>query len=103
MVRSLSLPLFLRLLLLLSGAGGVRLGGGGYEEWRLGTATYVKEFQPHPLNDGMRPLAFSESIVYNRSSSRDVESGWEKNPQCQLVSCSSSLSPSAVLTFLAFL
>jgi hypothetical protein len=50
-----SLPLFL-LLLLLSAAsfgGGVRLGNGGYEDWRLGTATYVKEFQSHPLNDGM--------------------------------------------------
>jgi hypothetical protein len=54
-----SLPLFL--LLLLSGAGfcgGVRLGSGGYEDWRLGTATYVKEFQPHPLNDGTRLLRF---------------------------------------------
>ena len=51
-----SLPLFLLLLLLLSAAsfgGGVRLGNGGYEDWRLGTATYVKEFQSHPLNDGM--------------------------------------------------
>jgi hypothetical protein len=50
-----SLPLFF-LLLLLSAAsfgGGVRLGDGGYEDWRLGTATYVKEFQSHPLNDGM--------------------------------------------------
>lgn len=54
-----SLPLLL--LLLLSGAGfggGVRLGGGGYEDWRLGTATYVKESQPHPLNDGTRLLRF---------------------------------------------
>jgi hypothetical protein len=51
-----SLPLLLLLLLLLFGAGfssGMRLGNGGYEEWRLGTATYIKEFQPHPLNDGM--------------------------------------------------
>lgn len=51
-----SMPLSSLLLLLLSAAsfgGGVRLGDGGYEDWRLGTATYVKEFQSHPLNDGM--------------------------------------------------
>jgi hypothetical protein len=48
-----SLPLFL---LLLYGAGlssAIRLGNGGYEEWRMGTATYIKGFQLHPLNDGM--------------------------------------------------
>ena len=59
-----SLPLLL-LLLLLAGAGfggGVRLGGGGYEDWRLGTATYVKEFQPHPLNDGTRLLRFLTTV-----------------------------------------
>ena len=59
-----SLPLLL-LLLLLTGAGfggGVRLGGGGYEDWRLGTATYVKEFQPHPLNDGTRLLRFLTTV-----------------------------------------
>lgn len=53
-----SLPLlFFLLLLLISGVrfgGSVRLGNGGYEEWRLGTATYIKESQGHPLNDGMR-------------------------------------------------
>jgi hypothetical protein len=56
MVSSLPLSSLLLLLLLLSAAsfgGGVRLGDGGYEDWRLGTATYVKEFQSHPLNDGM--------------------------------------------------
>lgn len=64
MVRSL--PLFLLLLLLLSGAGiggGVRLGNGGYEDWRLGTATYVKEFQSHPLNDGTRLLRFLSIVT----------------------------------------
>jgi hypothetical protein len=54
-----SLLLLLLLPLLVSGVrvgGGVRLGGngGGYEDWRLGTATYIKESQGHPLNDGMR-------------------------------------------------
>jgi hypothetical protein len=49
-----SLPLFLLLLLSAASFGdGVRLGNGGYEDWRLGTATYVKESQSHPLNDGM--------------------------------------------------
>jgi hypothetical protein len=70
MVRSL--PLFVLLLLLLSGAGfggGVRLGNGGYEDWRLGTATYVKESQSHPLNDGTRFFAFPCHIVI-------VAEGW---------------------------
>lgn len=63
MVSSLPLSSLLLLLLLLSAAsfgGGVRLGDGGYEDWRLGTATYVKEFQSHPLNDGMCPLPFQQ-------------------------------------------
>jgi hypothetical protein len=57
-----SLPL---LLLLLFGSGfssGMRLGNGGYEEWRLGTATYIKEFLPHPLNDGMYVCVFSLAV-----------------------------------------
>jgi hypothetical protein len=59
MMSSLLLLLFL-LPLLVSGVrfgGGARLGGNGdYEDWRLGTATYIKESQGHPLNDGMRPV-----------------------------------------------
>ena len=71
-----SLPLLL-LLLLLAGAGfggGVRLGGGGYEDWRLGTATYVKEFQPHPLNDGTRLLRFLATVIVVASSGKPAVS-----------------------------
>nr|ACR38690.1 unknown [Zea mays] len=67
MVSSLPLSSLLLLLLLLSAAsfgGGVRLGDGGYEDWRLGTATYVKEFQSHPLNDGGGACGYGDLDIF---------------------------------------
>lgn len=68
----------LLLSLLVSGVGvggGVRLAGnGGYEDWRLGTATYIKESQGHPLNDGMHlsGLHLAFLIAASRTSGRNV-------------------------------
>ncbi|VAI78564.1 unnamed protein product [Triticum turgidum subsp. durum] len=66
--------LLLLSLLVISGVGvggGVRLAGnGGYEDWRLGTATYIKESQGHPLNDGMYVLLCSYLSFFSLAASR---------------------------------
>lgn len=64
MVSSLPLSSLLLLLSAASFSGGVRLGDGGYEDWRLGTATYVKEFQSHPLNDGGGACGYGDLDIF---------------------------------------
>ncbi|XP_051199435.1 expansin-A16 [Lolium perenne] len=67
MMSSLLLLLLL-LPLLVSGVrfgGGERLGGNGdYEDWRLGTATYIKESQGHPLNDGGGACGYADLDIF---------------------------------------
>lgn len=61
-----SVLLFL-LLLLLSGvslSGCIRLGNGGYEEWRMGSATYIKESLGHPLNDGGGACGYGDLDIF---------------------------------------
>ena len=61
-------------------SGDVSLAGnGGYKDWRLGTATYIKESQGHPHNDGMyvctRPFL---SILFHQRH-QEYQAGREGN------------------------